>query len=347
MIKKRYFIVIISFVILGSSVVGATMVSRSKTQQESFDLFGKEETKIIYSSSGNGEVTSNITTMDYGITKQVSEKQTNQNKNKIYLSPNKKYLAVTYHANESETLTYITDLEGNIIVEPKLGYFTSWSPDSGKVLLFMSDVQHQYGRRVYYLSINGEYGDTGLPEGVTGADISVSGNVVYTLTDIYTDKSDIYIRGLEGDDKLLVKGNDNIFAWVRWSPDGEKIAFMKTDLSASADNQTLWVVNRDGSELEEISKVTWGYPAVWSPVNIKLAFAYRSNIFEYDFSTKELNQKTNFNDGLAQYPNYSFDGQTIVFTLSDDLGRQIWSVRDGNVEKITNSGENIYPNLVQ
>ncbi len=347
MIKKRYLVAIISFIVLGSGVVGATIVSRSKTQQESFNLFGKEETKIIYNSSNEGLGTSSITTVDYGITKQVSQKQTNQVRNKIYISPDKKYLAVTYNANESETLTYITDLEGDTMVEPKLGYFVSWSPDSSKVLLFISDVQHQYGRRIYYLSIDGQYDDFGLPEGSTGADISLNGDIAYTLTDIYTDRSDIYVRSADGTDTLLVKGNDNIFAWIRWSPDGQKIAFMKTDLLASADNQTVWVINKDGSGLEEISKVTWGYPAVWSSDNIKIAFAYRSNIFEYNFEDKKLNQKTNFSDGLAQYPNYSLDGQTIVFTLSDGLGKQIWSVRGGNVEKITENGDNVYPNLAQ
>lgn len=348
MTKKLWVLIAVSLVVLGGGIVGATIVSISKTKQESLNLFGKEETKVIYSSSDSSLDTGNIKTIDYGDTKKVSQKQTVQNKNKIYLSPNKKYIAINYSVNETETLTRITDLEGNTISGPELGYFVSWSADSSKVVLFLSDVVSPNGKRmIYYLGVNGEYGDSGLPEGSTSADVSIDGDVVYNLTDTYTDRSNIHVRNVNGKDYILVKGSNNIFAWVRWSPDGEKVAFLKTDLSASADNQTIWIANKDGSGAEELSKVTWGYPAVWSPDNSKLAFSYRSNIFEYDLKNKIVVKKTNFNDGLAQYPNYSTDGQTIVFTLDDGTGKQLWSVRDGSIEKITTSGENTYPNLAQ
>lgn len=273
----------------------------------------------------------------------------NQHEKKLFLSPNRQLLAITVEPNgtHGSILTYITDLRGNKLTSPYPGSFISWSPDNKKVLLFLSGFENDDGRRIYYLYVDGKYHDSGLPEGVINADISPQdGSIVYSLTGGGTDKSTIYVRDPQGHDKLLVSGVDNIFAWVRWSPKGDRIAFLKSDLYFRSGQQTVWIMNSDGAGLKNISSVVWNYPPVWSPDGTKVAFGNSGDVWEYNVLQSSLRNVTNFGRGLAQHPNYSEDGKTVIF-LSDVSGKkQIWAARDGDVVQLTtNEEEKGYPIL--
>lgn len=267
----------------------------------------------------------------------------------IYLSPNRELIAVTV-SSEEKTETYIADLEGNMITDVKPGYAISWLPDSTGVLLFLSGFEENArGRQIYYLNVNGKYYDSKLPIGVANADVSSKDkSIVYTLTKTGTDDSTIYIRDTKGKDKLLLEGDKNIFAWVRFSPNGDKIAFLKSDFAINEEKSEIWVINSDGSGAERISGVNWNYPPVWSSDGAKIIFTKGANLWKYDVNQKALISLTNFGDGFVEQTNYSRDGNEIVFSREINGSRQIWSIDEmGEAEQLTHDEQlKSYPLLV-
>jgi Tol biopolymer transport system component len=143
------------------------------------------------------------------------------------------------------------------------------------------------------------------------------------------------MRAPNGEDRLILKGEDNILAWMRFSPDGKTIAFMKSDLGILSGNQSLWTINPAGTDANMVSEINWDYPAVWSPDGSELAFANAANVYEYDLSQKSAHPVTNFGNGSAVHPNYSSDGQTLVFS-SDASGKSgTWAAEKRSVVQLT------------
>jgi Tol biopolymer transport system component len=267
----------------------------------------------------------------------------------IFLSPDRQFLAVTTEplGEDGQILTYIADINGHELTASYNGSFISWSPDSKKVLLFLDGFQNPGGRRIYYLDSNDSYTDSGLPAGVISADISpLDDSIVYSLTSGGTDNSDLYLRTPNGEDKLLFKGGDNILAWMRFSRDGKTIAFMKSDLGILPGNQSVWTINSDGTEASMISDINWDYPPVWSPDGSKLAFANSANIDEYDVLQKSTRSITNFDSGNAVHPEYSSDGQTVLFSSDVSGKNSTWAAANRSVLQLTDGdSEGHYPVL--
>jgi len=250
----------------------------------------------------------------------------------LYLSPNRKLVAVTIAppGNDVWPLTYIAAINGRKITTAQVGTFISWAPDSSKALLFYSPTNGPGIRKMYALDVKGNYYDLGLPNGAISADISpLNGSILYSFTSKRTDNSTLCLRHPHGKDTQLLKGDNNIFAWARWSPRCDKIVFLKSDLLIT--HGEVWSINADGTEAEKASDVNWGYPAVWSPDGTRFAFANARDIWEYDTVAKSLHNATNLNQGRGEHPSYSADGETLVFS---SIG-QIWKVMNGSVTQLT------------
>ena len=145
----------------------------------------------------------------------------------------------------------------------------------------------------------------------------------------------------------MLQGDQNIFAWVRWSPTGDQIAFLKSPLYTSLDEGEAWIMNSNGAVSKKISDVIWNYPAIWSSDGTELMFANAGNIFEYETIQQILKNVTNFSGNIpVQHPSYSSDGKIIIFSSGNSGSQQIWSVEDGSVNQVTyNNQQNDYPIL--
>jgi hypothetical protein len=254
----------------------------------------------------------------------------------LYLSPNRKLLAITITPPGDDVwpYTYIASVDGTKISSAHSGTFISWAPDSSKVLLYYSPTEGPWIRKIYALDTQDNYYDLGLPNGTINADISpADGSILYSFTSGGTDNSTLYVRDPQGKDNQLLKGDSNIFAWTRWSPKGDKIVFLKSDLLIS--HGEVWMMNPDGTGVEKASDVNWGYPAVWSPDGTKLAFADAGDIWEYDTVAKSLSNATNLKQGAAEHPSYSADGKTIAFTSNG----QIWKAENGSAIQLTTDNQ--------
>jgi Tol biopolymer transport system component len=304
---------------------------------------------LLYSSGGgdNFAVDSLESSVTSSLVSDFGNSVTANYKKELYLSPDRNLVAITLDpiGHEEDSYTYIASIDGQRITPAQQGYFDAWAPDSSKVLLYISPLEGPWLRHIYALDIHGGYYDTGLPNRTTSADISpIDGSIVYSLTESGSDNSTLHIRDAQGKDNVLLKGNSNIFAWIRWSPKGNKVVFMKSDLLITKGE--IWIMNRDGTGAQSVSGIDWNYPAIWSPDGTKFAFANSGNIWEYDAAAKSLKDMTNFTNGGVQSPSYSADGKTIVFSSDVSGESQIWSVKDGNTTQLTHRNqEKNYPIL--
>ena len=63
-----------------------------------------------------------------------------------------------------------------------------------------------------------------------------------------------------------------------------------------------------------------------------------STVREYDIAQASLKRVASFDNGNVEHPNYSADGQTVVFSSESSSERQIWSANDGELKQLTSGG---------
>lgn len=133
--------------------------------------------------------------------------------------------------------------------------------------------------------------------------------------------------------KTLYSDSFHYIAFARYSPDGEHIAFIKIpDSSTPFTVGELWVMDVDGSNARKLAGADagHGYAANWSPDGTQIAFVKRenpqdaganqstesliSNIYTIDVQGGVESQLTHFEDGRAETPHWSPDGNTLSFS---------------------------------
>jgi hypothetical protein len=137
--------------------------------------------------------------------------------------------------------------------------------------------------------------------------------------------------------QLLYSDPFNYLAFARFSPDGRQIAFIKIpDLQTPFTVGELWVMDADGSNARKLADADagHGYAANWSPDGTRIAFVVRenpedknanqlsevliSNIYLVEVESGEVIRVTDFEEGRAETPHWSPDGNTLAFTAVAD-----------------------------
>jgi len=147
----------------------------------------------------------------------------------------------------------------------------------------------------------------------------------------------------------------NYISFTRYSPSGKELAFIKTpDAQTPFTVGELWVMNRDGSNAHKLADADagHGYAANWSPDGKRIAFVVRanpdderadqsseallSNVYVIDVESSALTQVTDLENGRAETPFWSPDGNTLAFNvvINDRMNVQIADLTTGEIRSL-------------
>ncbi len=118
----------------------------------------------------------------------------------------------------------------------------------------------------------------------------------------------IFIMRTDGSSLRDLTDDSNRYAWPRWSPDGKRIAFT----SRRTGNYEVWIINRDGSGLQQLTQSEGGHYSPWSPDGTMIAYSIHIPK----------------NDCVIFQPGKAWDAQTLehLAPLSDPkLSFEAWS----------------------
>jgi len=118
----------------------------------------------------------------------------------------------------------------------------------------------------------------------------------------------IFVMRTDGSEQRDVTPGEYRYAWPRWSPDGQRIVFS----SRRTGEYELWIVNRDGSDLRQLTQCSGGHYSPWSADGTMIAYSIH----------------TPRNDCVVMNPDKSWGEQKLVYLapLSDaSLSFEAWS----------------------
>ncbi|HSB10276.1 MAG TPA: protein kinase [Blastocatellia bacterium] len=165
-------------------------------------------------------------------------------------------------------------------------------------------------------------------------------------------REDLFVMAVTrsaGLEKIGLTGDIYKDRMPRWSPDGERVAFY----SDRSGNYEIWLVNKDGSELKQLTRVAteteYTYCPVWSPDGLRLAY-YLNNVNTFIIQTRKqwaeqtpqplTEADSNFKDFLPS--SWSDDGLKLAgwrkVGSNQSAGIMVYSFKDHRYEKLTDSG---------
>jgi len=118
-------------------------------------------------------------------------------------------------------------------------------------------------------------------QGTTGKPVSVTqGSMQLWFPDVSPDgqwltaysmgqQRHIFVMRTDGTDQHDLTPDNFRHAWPRWSPDGQRIAFT----SRRTGDYELWVINRDGSGLRQLTQSSGGHYSPWSRDGSMIAYS--------------------------------------------------------------------------
>jgi dipeptidyl aminopeptidase/acylaminoacyl peptidase len=154
----------------------------------------------------------------------------------------------------------------------------------------------------------------------------------------------------------LYEDQYNYVSFARFAPDGKQIAFIKTpDMQIPFTVGELWIMGADGSNARKLAEVDagHGYAANWSPDGRRIAFVVRenpedrsadqssealiSNIYVVDVESGARTQVTRLENGYAETPFWSPDGNTLAFTMviNDRMEVRIADLTTGEIRSLS------------
>ncbi len=163
---------------------------------------------------------------------------------------------------------------------------------------------------------------------------------------LFVARGDVFTAPIEkGAVRNLTNSSNAHDKWARWSPDGEKIAFI-SDLSGE---DQVYIIDQDGTgnprQLTDEFNVML-YSPEWAPDGKRIAFADKDGkLFVVIVSDKKVVEIAD--DAFGQIRDYAWsaNGGHLAFSMADDNQYRsiyIWSVVDGEVRRVTGSYFNEY-----
>jgi Tol biopolymer transport system component len=262
-------------------------------------------------------------------------------------APIGKFLLIELNCPNGQTVLFL-DVESGAATQPVTAsdaHFLAWASNGKSAYLKVDSLGNP---RVILASVNGEEDQVPITEYTYDLGVNpVNDDFTFTFSRGLGYGSELWLamRG-GGVVRQLYADQFNYISFVRFSPDGRQIAFIKTpDTQTPFTVGELWVMNANGSNPHKLADVDsgHGHAANWSSDGKRIAFVVRenpddenanqsndaliSNIYLMDVETGGLTQITHFTEGYAETPFWSADGNTLAFNTVVN-GRMTVSIVD-------------------
>jgi serine/threonine protein kinase/Tol biopolymer transport system component/Tfp pilus assembly protein PilF len=195
-------------------------------------------------------------------------------------SPDGKYLYFSSNRGGSSNIWRVAIAEDTGIVAGTPEAVTSMGATSSVLYLSFSQTgQLAYSaqtdiRNLRSISFDPTQGAVGKPVVVT------SGSLQFWFPDVSPDgewltaysmgqQRHIFVMRKDGTDQRDLTPDNYRHAWPRWSADGQRIAFT----SRRTGDYELWLINRDGSSLQQLSQSGGGHYSPWSADGSMIAYS--------------------------------------------------------------------------
>ena len=223
----------------------------------------------------------------------------------------------------------------------------AWSPDGKIAYLKAGTLSSPQVLRVEVASRQA----TPLPLSPNTYNLTVSPDgrtILYALTAGIGQGSELWSADAAGAGMhRLLADAGNILGLMRYSPDGQKIAYIRLpDNQSSFPAGELWLADPDGKHARRVASADAGHglPPVWSPDGTEIAFAGRDrpddpasvNLSVYRLSTSHLLPSPFPPLPASLPPAWSPDGARLYFTRLSDGKMELWfyEIPGGKTEKL-------------
>jgi Tol biopolymer transport system component len=195
-------------------------------------------------------------------------------------SPDGKYLYFSSNRGGSSNIwRVLIDEDTGVVTDAPEAVTSIGAATSVLYLSFSKTGQLAYSaqteiRNLRSISFDPRQGTSGKPVAVTEGslqlwfpDVSPDGQwlTAYSMGE----QRHIYIMRRDGTNQRDLTPDTYRHAWPRWSPDGQRIAFT----SRRTGDYELWLMNRDGSNLQQVSQSKGGHYSPWSIDGSMIAYS--------------------------------------------------------------------------
>jgi hypothetical protein len=271
-------------------------------------------------------------------------------------APHGQFLAVELSCTNGQSVLFL-DAETGTITLPfptTDSHFLAWQSDGLAAYLKVDSLTAPRIVRAY---VGGRQDIISIPEFTYDlAAKPASNDFTFTLSRGLGYGSELYLARQDGRDATLLYSDQlNYLSFARFSPDGKQIAFIKIpDTQTPFTMGELWVVDADGANARKLAGADagHGYAANWSPDGTRIAYVVRenpqdeaadqssealvSNIYVVEVDSGQVTRLTFFEEGYAETPRWSPDGNTLAFTvvINGRMNVFIADVQSGEVKPL-------------
>lgn len=262
---------------------------------------------------------------------------------------------------------YVVNPDGSdlqILTPGAGGWEPTWSPDRSKIL-FASNLHGggQADEEVYVMDADGSNVRrlTNTPGDSTSswsADWSPDGEQIVFSSNrdgsgLGWDGEELYVMAADGSNVRRLTRRLGFDSSPAWSPDGTKVAFMRSAPGEQEGRSDIYVIQPDGTNLQRLTRDARAARPSWSPDGKRIAFMggdgddESSEIYVMDADGTNI-QRLTHRSGADGAPDWSPDGSEIVFNFlgegnpktGEEHGIYVIGADGTNLRRLTAGGRN-------